>query len=640
MNPENMQLLNLIEDIDNAVYESEYCVLNAMYEDYYKLTQICEYTEDFDSSVQLIMEGSFSKTIKKAGKNVSKVLRKIWKMIKAAFNAMKKFVNRILHHTKDGLHSAKKTTNQILHDMKKSGKKLVRKTKKIFHEAAEPVNVNNQQQSVEIIEIPADDHSQPEYKHQRVRAISSSIFVKINDSGKPVISINTEDKGLFRMNNPNDIDDQRFIDHKRDKFTSHNFIKITLYSMKNKEMLFKFFNLIIDGCNLAFDIGKSATSHEDFIAKLKKSNYDQIFESVSKIEKQMETMMEGSLRAGPLNNTDIPNEIPVDTFIQFQKEMDNIIQKMEVIPRLCDVLYNIVSNNPSIEDQLQQLLSYTQGIADTLFKIQMSMNYIATAYDNIWIPDKEFFDTIDDYETLDMFVNEMIQNHIPQKAVMKSAWLCAVPSIKGDGDKYKPIWGMMRGCFIPPNDNFIYKIALSQRSIYDNKTEIEISKQAQSNKELQDIIARVISHTDNGAVNKMEKVYGIGADHHIISLGYFRKKLFDAGVNYNITDLHDANFGFRNKSPKNGETYSIEDQPVIVDYAYVDYKKHQDMNPDNGDELANAIMDSNYLRTLGSGSNSSNFSSSSNFSNSNSGYSNSGKSYTNNGSYTNNERND
>ena len=132
MNPENMQLLNLIEDIDNAVYESEYCVLNAMYEDYYKLTQICEYTEDFDSSVQLIMEGSFSKTIKKAGKSVSKVLRKIWKMIKAAFNAMKKFINRILHHTKDGLHSAKKTTNQILHDMKKSGKKLVKKTKKDF----------------------------------------------------------------------------------------------------------------------------------------------------------------------------------------------------------------------------------------------------------------------------------------------------------------------------------------------------------------------------------------------------------------------------------------------------------------------------------------------------------------------------
>ena len=115
---------------------------------------------------------------------------------------------------------------------------------------------------------------------------------------------------------------------------------------------------------------------------------------------------------------------------------------------------------------------------------------------------------------------------------------------------------------------------------------------------------------------------------------YFRKKLFDAGVNYNITDLHDANFGFRNKSPKNGEAYSVEDQPVIVDYAYVDYKKHQDMNPDNGDELAMAIMDSNYLRSLDSSSNSSNFS------NSNSGYSNSGKSYTNNGSYTNNERND
>lgn len=601
MNPENMQLLNLIEDIDDAVYESEYCVLNAMYEDYYKLTQICEYTEDFDSSVQLIMEGSFSKTVKKIGKNVSKVLRKIWKMIKAAWNAMKNFIGRILKRTKEGLHSAKKTTNQILHDMKKSGKKLVKKTKKVFHEAAEPVN--NQQQTVKIVEIPADDQSQPEYKHQRVKSISSSIFVKINDSGKPVVSINTDNDEFLQINNSSDIDDQRFVYFKHDKYQGHYLIKTALYSMKDKEILFNYFNAVIDACDVAFKAGQTATSHEDFISKLEKSNYDEIIERVTNAEKSLQHTEEN-------NKTTIPNEITVDTFIEFQKELDQAIQKMEVVPKLCDILDKIDSNVGSTteQQQLQQLILYNQKIADTLFRLQMGMNFIATAYDNIWIPDEEFFDTIDDYETLDMFVNEMIQNHIPQKAVMKSTWLCAAPSIKGDGDRYKPIWGMMRGCFIPPNDNFIYKIALSQRSVLDNKTEIEITKQAQNKKDLQDIIARVIGHTDNGAVNKMEKIYGIG---HNIPSEYFKKKLIDAGVKYDITDLHSANVGFRNKVPKNGNSYSIEDQPVILDYAFVEYRENQDVH-----------MSSSDLSVWGNISGNSNYS------------------YTTNNSYTNNERNE
>lgn len=565
MNPENMQLLNLIEDIDDAVYESEYCVLNAMYEDYYKLTQICEYTEDFDSSVQLIMEGSFSKTVKKIGKNVSKVLRKIWKMIKAAWNAMKNFIGRILKRTKEGLHSAKKTTNQILHDMKKSGKKLVKKTKKVFHEAAEPVN--NQQQTVKIVEIPADDKSEPEYKHQRVKSISSSMFVKINDSGKTVISIKNN-RDTYYMKNSDNIDDERFTYHGGREWQSRH-IQSALFSMRNKELLFKYLNAAVEACNVAFQVGQTATSYDDFIEKLEKANYAEISEKANTLEEEYQ---KNKTKQG------LANEIPIEEFLEFQKELDQAIQKMEVVPKLCDILDKI-GDVTETSEYFKNLIDVNQRIANKLFGLQMCMSYIATAYDNIWIPDEEFFDTIDDYETFDMFVNEMIQNHIPQKAVMKSAWLCAAPSIKGDGTQYKPIWGMMRGCFIPPNGEFIYKIALSQRSVLDNKTEIEINRQAQEKDkhDLQDVIARVIGHTENCAVNKMEKIYGIGSE---APLDYIKDKLRKSGIRYDITDLHRANVGFRNKTPKNGRYYSEDDQPVILDYAFVEYIKKENVDDD------------------------------------------------------------
>jgi len=276
-----------------------------------------------------------------------------------------------------------------------------------------------------------------------------------------------------------------------------------------------------------------------------------------------------------IEDVTIPDDsfIDVETVLEFQKDLDNMTDKFDVLVKICDLIEQ--RKETFSEDGVRSLKIMAQKYDDALdiiFHIQMGLNAVNAGYENIWISDKKFFNTIKDFNELDKFVAEMIKHHIPQKAIMKAAWLCSSPEIKGDSDKYKPIWGQMRGCFIPPKQNYIYKIALSQRSLIDNKTESSVyEKGVREHKPYTNILTKVIKHGDNYAALMMEKVYGIGklrTDKNAYNeiMDFFNDSFGNTNGFY-IGDLHANNIGFRKQNPSEGDLYTVNNEPVILDYA-------------------------------------------------------------------------
>lgn len=586
MSNDNIELLNIINDIDDVIIESENDVLNSMYADYIKTIQICEHASDFNTSIELIMESNITKDIKRGAKKFGrafvKVLTKIWNVIKAAFNTTKRAVKRLIARIKKNsvARKATKTTNQILHDLKNSGKKISKKNKKFIKKVKKVFEADGVTELApsngEIITIPASDLSEPEYKNQRVKVNTSDIVVSIFE-GKDFFEFYGENENYDSDNfNANFLrsgiptgkshDDNRFTSYDNGEDDNMN-VNITTFALVfyYKKELFEIYNKIADIFN---------TIYQQISSKKDLSNISYFSSQISELSNKLPNKRK--------NGSSVPTRIGVDRIISIQEELDNLMKKLVNIPKFCEAI-NSIELTEEQSTIMENLINSLGTISQGLFDIQLSLNMALSAYENIWVPDSSYFESIDDYETLDAFVDEMIKNHIPQKAIMKSVWLCSSPSLRGDDKEYAPIWGQMRGCFIPPNTDFIYKIALSEASVRENKSESDICKTF-SDHGIGDVVAKVIQHTDTFAVTKMEKLYGIGParfggnipsrsemshEEYVEPIKYIRDKISKANLGFQIGDLHINNIGFRNNRPSHGTKFTVSDGPAIIDYGFI-----------------------------------------------------------------------
>lgn len=596
MDSKNFQLLSMIENIDMVTEYAEYNVLSAMYNEYEKFGFMLEKSTDIaeDPNIALIMEGSFGKSVEKGFKAVAKALKKLWGMIVSFFKMCKKALSKIFKRLKRDTHGAKKTVNQILHDMEKSGKKIKKKVKKVFHEAADVSEVRR-------IQIPANDLSDDEYKNQEVvyptKAWSNDgprIDVIIRDDGSQAVSITGLESEI--AGNVNIQESEQSTSSSSGSVSNISKDTRNNSNARIDEWNFTEFFAFIAAANNVAKFNKEIRSVIDTTIEILKSS-GSMGKDIPKFQEEMEdvfkeyktTQLKAMNEVKPtINFKEII--ISMDDFNKVQTVVDTCMDGMKTVPELCNILDNL-EKDALYEQKYRLCTSLIEKLnryLSTFFHMQMLMNKIAAQFitDEMQLPDPDYFGAFDSFELFDDLVSSLIESHIPQKFVMYSAWLLSADNIRGNGEEYKPIWGQSRGCFFPVNEDFIYKFALSGRSITDNKTEVGISKLLKS-KGVSNVVAEIYENSPSYCVMKMQKLYNIGTmpinsdeDSKMIN-HYFRKICNQHNIPFYFTDLHKKNLGFKSPNGKpvmtdNGTyatnedgTYKTTEPPIILDYAMI-----------------------------------------------------------------------
>ena len=188
-----------------------------------------------------------------------------------------------------------------------------------------------------------------------------------------------------------------------------------------------------------------------------------------------------------------------------------------------------------------------------LMRIQISLNYISSAFKNMSIIDASMYKSIKSIALLDEFVGRCIKAGIPPKYIAYNAWLISDECIRGTG-QYKPIFGHARATIFPPNDTIVLKIALSGLGTTSNETESRFTKIFVDMDRI-DLIAPVIKDFKNNAIVAMERVHG-NFDLSSKTLKEYSKKVNDVfsdyqkkhgSLNIKVGSQHIGNVAYDNK---------------------------------------------------------------------------------------------
>lgn len=553
---QNEMLLNIIDGIDDVVCESEYDVLDAIYEEYHKTMMIYEYASDLDASTELITEGVGS-VVKAVGKGITTILKKIWHFIKAIFAGIGRAFKK-LFGIKDKTENATATPNQVLDNMVQAGE--IKPTPVEYAGANLHVHTPNSGEYV----IPYSPSSDPEFHLMKVKLSNAAVnaAVHIDQSRKMVIKF--DDHGDIKEKKS--IDDNRYDRYGGGRLTYLSIFFNYYHNQKSFDDLSKH---SVDLMKEIIKLAKNAKDDTDFDNAFRKDALT-FGKTLKNLRHEYNHLHDINTNSSGIPNNIKLKEISMDQLLVMQKSIDETLLQFDSIPELCDVLdkFNLDSH-PILNDFIRKLIDLIDHLSTNVyFQIQRALNIMTISAENIWVPNQKYFGIVQTYDELDHLAAELVKQHIPQKGVMKTIWLCCAPNLRGDGTTFKPIWGQMRGVLIPPNQNYIYKVALSERSRIDLKSEARISDDLMERSAV-NIIARVIKHTDNYGCNVMEKVNGIGeiADKDFEDVkDYVEQEIHGLSIQYNIEDLHRGNIGFTDKKAP-GKTYTYQDGPKILDYA-------------------------------------------------------------------------
>ena len=184
----------------------------------------------------------------------------------------------------------------------------------------------------------------------------------------------------------------------------------------------------------------------------------------------------------------------------FQQKITECYSKIE---KFGDINTNVSSFD-------RETIKNMNDMSFMLLNIQKSINIVASSIDNIDIIDQRFIESIKSVTLLEKFVKECVENGVPSKYIAYNTWLIADKCIKGNNEKYKPIWGQTRFVFFPPNSRIIYKIAMNGAGVSANKAEINISSLF-SKMDRIDLIAPVVRTFGDDMIIAMEKINSDGS---------------------------------------------------------------------------------------------------------------------------------
>ena len=237
-------------------------------------------------------------------------------------------------------------------------------------------------------------------------------------------------------------------------------------------------------------------------------------------------------------------EVPVAQLTAVQAWASKLLTDMEAF----------TSTDVDIQDLDSETIKSLNMVVRLLMRIQISLNYISSAFNNMHIIDASFYKSIKSLDLLDEFVGKCIESGVPPKYVAYNAWLISDECIRGSGE-YKPIFGHARATLFPPNQKIVLKIALSGLGTVSNETESRFTKIFVDMDRI-DLIAPVIKDFKNNAIVAMERVNG-NFDLSSKVLKEYTKKANDAlteyqkrtgqKLNIKVGSQHIGNVAFDNK---------------------------------------------------------------------------------------------
>lgn len=212
-------------------------------------------------------------------------------------------------------------------------------------------------------------------------------------------------------------------------------------------------------------------------------------------------------------------EVPVSQLTAVQAWASKLLTDMEAF----------TSTDVNIKTMDPETIKSLNMVVRLLMRIQISLNYISSAFNNMSIIDASFYGQIKSLDKLDEFVDKCIKAGIPPKYIAYNTWLISNVCIRGTGE-YKPIFGHARATIFPPNQKIVLKIALSGLGTVSNETESRFTEIFKKMDRI-DLIAPVIKDFKNNAIVAMERVNG-NFDLSSDVLKAYTKKANDALTEY------------------------------------------------------------------------------------------------------------
>lgn len=189
-------------------------------------------------------------------------------------------------------------------------------------------------------------------------------------------------------------------------------------------------------------------------------------------------------------------EVTLNQITSVQSWASSLLVKMDAF----------TSTDVDVRDFDKDTIKALNMVVRLLMRIQISLNFISSALNNLYIIDGTFYKAIKNLDVLDQFVGECIKAGLPPKYVAFNAWLISDNCIRGDG-KYKPLFGHARATIFPPNKKIVLKIALSGLGVVSNETEVRFTNIFKDMDRI-DLIAPVLKEFKNNSLVAMERVEG------------------------------------------------------------------------------------------------------------------------------------
>lgn len=418
-----------------------------------------------------------------AGKDANKknVVQKIWDFIKKVCRWISKQISKFISFIKSFFKKKSKSADQIAEEVVPSNKRNVIAGAAM---AAAGAVVANKSKSSDTDSISA--HT---VESDRIPSNPSSSIQppSLDDIVKNLICAFEDDKNIVKFSY-NQIQE----DGKGAKVKGKGLVRgmsdvIEVYMMINNSNLMNEFLACLD------IIKTRELANNDFSAKYQNfvNNYNSYRRSIS-------------------NMAQNDFSIKLDDLDRFNKQFIEINKILEIIdsPEIIDQKGMNMGVTAKPYDS-SSVIRNLNDIAGLVARWQMGISGIVGCLKSVYQIDTSFHNVIDDIETLSQFVQKCMDAGIPGKYIMWNGYKISSPKLKGsgkNGSETSPIWGQSRFVFFPDdNPQIVYKIAYNPWGLRANKSETMVTDKVKETGYTEDIIAKVVNHTQNDHVISIER---------------------------------------------------------------------------------------------------------------------------------------
>lgn len=191
--------------------------------------------------------------------------------------------------------------------------------------------------------------------------------------------------------------------------------------------------------------------------------------------------------------------IPLESIIGFQDKLNRIMDNFSIV----DDINIDTSKTP------RDVLEFFNRFGAFCERVQMGINFISGALQNLYIVDARYIECISNIEDLSEFINDAIKSGMPPKYISYNAYILSTKALKGDGtngSETKPCWGQTRVVFFPDNNkSIVHKIALNGFGIRCNRIESQATDLFKNNGGAH-LIAPIINSTDTFTIVSAERI--------------------------------------------------------------------------------------------------------------------------------------